>query len=198
MKKLNNKGMTTIEILISFVLVALISSIIYGTVSNFNNKRQVEEAKLELNTYKNILTKDIQNDLIKIGITEVKVSKTTSGFEDTYTADFILKDNTKRKLVIKQQLTDDYLANNQTRNCDDKFSVEFGNPDIANGMESYPIPDVGQSTNKFNKVIKDIRLLNVRMSNDNYIFTLFLGFSHPDFNTRYAINITCPINYVES
>ena len=39
MKKLNNKGITTVEVLICFVLVVIITVSIYATVSSFNEKK---------------------------------------------------------------------------------------------------------------------------------------------------------------
>ena len=44
MKKLNNKGMSIIEILLSFILVTVISGSIYSTVNAFSNKK-IEEPK---------------------------------------------------------------------------------------------------------------------------------------------------------
>ena len=67
-KKLNNKGMTTVEILVSFLLVAAISTSLYTTVSNYNRKMDREHFKLEINKYKNVLTKTVQDDIIKGGL----------------------------------------------------------------------------------------------------------------------------------
>ena len=39
MKKLNNKGITTIEVIISFVLVVIISASLFTTISAYNAKR---------------------------------------------------------------------------------------------------------------------------------------------------------------
>ena len=41
MKKLNKKGMTTIEILVCFVLVAIITVSMYTTISAYNNKQHI-------------------------------------------------------------------------------------------------------------------------------------------------------------
>lgn len=67
MKKLNNRGITTIEIIICFALVVVISVTMYSTISTFNKKRLVESYKARIYTYKNLLTKDIQDDFIKKG-----------------------------------------------------------------------------------------------------------------------------------
>ena len=59
MNKLNNKGITTIEILLSFVIIVIITMSMYGTVSAFNEKRMIEEYKTQIYTYKNLLTNRI-------------------------------------------------------------------------------------------------------------------------------------------
>ena len=38
MKKLNNKGITTIEVIISFVLVVIISASLFTTITAYNRK----------------------------------------------------------------------------------------------------------------------------------------------------------------
>ena len=55
--KLNNRGITTIEVIICFVLVITIATAMYGTVASFNQKRIIEQYKEEIYTYKNVLTK---------------------------------------------------------------------------------------------------------------------------------------------
>ena len=75
MKKLNNKGITTVEVLICFVLVVIITSSIYVTISSFNEKKTLEGYKEKIINYKNLLTKDIQDDFIKIGITHASYEK---------------------------------------------------------------------------------------------------------------------------
>ena len=55
MKRLNNKGITTIEVIISFVIVVIITASLYTTVSNYNQKRLIEGYKAKIYTYKNIV-----------------------------------------------------------------------------------------------------------------------------------------------
>ena len=55
--KLNNKGVTTIEVLISFVLIAIIANSLYSTISAYNDRRIIENYKSEVLTYKNTITK---------------------------------------------------------------------------------------------------------------------------------------------
>ena len=48
MKKLNNKGITTIEVIICFILVVTITTSMYSTVAAFNQKRNTEQYKEEI------------------------------------------------------------------------------------------------------------------------------------------------------
>ena len=74
---LNNKGMTVVELLASFIIVALIMTTLYATMNNFSDKRVEESAKESIYTYKNLLTKEIYDDIIKKGLIAVDTSKAT-------------------------------------------------------------------------------------------------------------------------
>ena len=62
MKNLNNKGMTAVEILVCFILVIVITVSMYTTVATYKNKQQIESFKEKIYTYKNLLTKEINDD----------------------------------------------------------------------------------------------------------------------------------------
>ena len=62
MKKINNKGITTIEVIVCFVLVVMITIVMYSTITGFNERRLVEGYKSKIYTYKNVLTKEIQEE----------------------------------------------------------------------------------------------------------------------------------------
>ena len=49
--KLNKKGLTTIELLISFVLLAIIVASAYGTVESYKHKASIEPYKTNIYTY---------------------------------------------------------------------------------------------------------------------------------------------------
>ena len=68
MKKLNNKGMTIIEVLVCFVLVAIISTSMYNSISNFNDRRNLESMKEKILNVKNLYTKQIEDDIVKKGL----------------------------------------------------------------------------------------------------------------------------------
>ncbi len=215
--KLNNKGMTTVEILVSFILIALISSSLFTTVSNYSMKRHLESSKLAINTYKNLVTKEIQDDFIKIGVTSASVQTFKNGNADIYVADVALANHEKRRLIVSRQLTNDYFKepSEPIRDYDDEFHIYYGKPNSStcvmtdynqckSGLiESSPFPSLGYGyrqkqageTERPDQKIQDLRITNVNFTVNNNILTIFIGFYHVDLSTKYAINIVTPINY---
>ena len=222
-KKLNSKGMTTVEILVSFVLVALISASLYTTISNYNRKMDRESFKLEINKYKNVLTKSIQDDIIKGGLIGVKTKEFHASDNkypnDIYIVEFELKDHSLRRLAVKRRLAEYYTKDSSDADAskvDDEFMIYYGTPSATvpftslntsnymTGLEEFPIPDVGEGENdqtcpspapSHKCIVKDLRLTNVIIKNENKVVSIFLGFQHIDEGTRYAINIVCPTDF---
>lgn len=209
-KKLNNKGITTIEVIICFVLIVIITVSLFATVSAFNEKRIIEGYKEEVVNYKDTLTKVIQDDFIKIGLTHVKYEKIIcTGTNDkcitpnatVYNIECTLKDDTKRVLRITQRLGYSSYHIGGNTDYDDYFLIQYGEPGTgtANNVISYPIPKLGSFQNEYNHTIQDLSINNIKVKiTDDNILSVYIGFYHPELTTRYAINIVCPINYISS
>ena len=201
--KLNNKGITTIEILISFVLLAIIVVSLYGTVESYKNKQNIESEKNQIMTYKNLLTKEIQDDLIMKGLIDVivdykefKVDSTTNAITpETYTLDLSFRDGTKSQLVIKRVLANDYGVEGSgscTSGKNDYFSISYG---PEGDLIEYEFPDLGSGENDEGCKVLDLRMSDININTDNDILSIDIRFYHPDFSTKYGINIACPINF---
>ena len=76
MKKLNNKGLSIIELLVCFVIVAIISVALINTIMNYRAKQETENIKNLIRTYKNTITKVVQNDIINYGLKSAEVDET--------------------------------------------------------------------------------------------------------------------------
>ena len=79
MKKLNNKGMTIIEVLVCFVLVAIITTSMYNSISNFNDRRNLESMKEKIINVKNLFTKQVEDDIVKKGLVYASAPQDLSG-----------------------------------------------------------------------------------------------------------------------
>lgn len=213
MQKLNNKGITTIEVIICFVLVVIVTISMYSTISYFNEKRLIENYKEQVYSYKDNLTKDIQDDFIKIGLTKATYKKEVIGNITTHTVDCVLKDGTKRKLIVEQRLSRSsyHLAGYESQNRDnpinDYFRIRYGK---ENELVEYPLPDLGESeqgntvdvkcNDKNNTeichTVKDLSINNIFINiTDDHVLTIYIGFYHPELSTRYGVNIVTPIDY---
>ena len=210
MKKLNNKGITTVEVLICFVLVVIITVSIYATVSSFNEKKIVEGYKEQIYNYKNLLTQDIQDDFIKIGLTHAKYERTSDGNKVIHTVDCSLRDGSERRLVVEQRLAASSYHIGGSVTEDDYFMIKYGEPD---DLIDRDLPDLGHSgydpverqicdvddpERDVNcRKIQDLSINNVMINiTDDNVLSIYIGFYHPDLGTKYAINIVCPIDYV--
>ena len=203
MKKLNNKGMTSVEVLMSFIVVVMITVSMYSVVSAYQNKQQIESFKEKVMTYKNLLTKEINDDLIKKGLIAVKVQenildKVEVGGEThvkkmEYVIEFTLRNGQQKKLIItSSKAAENGSGVSGEYDLDDEFIIAYGDP--GNEME-YPLPDLGSTTNENNKKVYDLRINIVEVTTNDSIFSLMIGFVHPELENRYNISIVCPINF---
>lgn len=213
MKKLNNKGMTAVEILVCFVLVVIISVSMYTTVSSYQNKQQIEAFKEKIFTYKNLLTKEINDDLIKDGLVTAKITNYLVD-PDSGDADAIIEMNMrngdKKCLKITSKKAYDYFYDPSEmvstdegdkpmgeilpvgEDKDDEFLISYG---FCGNETEYPIPDLGSSKNPNGKKIYDLRINNVEVEVEKSLLSVYVGFYHPDLGTRYGIDIVCPVNF---
>lgn len=61
---MNNKGFTTVELILTIVLVAIIMATITNVTLSYKDKNNSEEIKTEIINYKNNLTKIIYDDIL--------------------------------------------------------------------------------------------------------------------------------------
>lgn len=212
MKKLNNKGITIIEVLLCFVLLVVISMSLFSTISAYNEKRLTENYKTKIYNYKNLLTKDMQDDFITIGLTHAKYTKKVDDETKTisYQVDCNLSDGTNRVLIITQRFTKSNNHPEGNSTMDDEFTIKYGNPDRE--ITNYEFPNLGSSyikENESGKMVlcnnksdpdcheqKDLSINNVLVDiTDNNVLSIYIGFYHPELSTKYGINIVAPMDF---
>lgn len=224
--KLNNKGFTTVEVLVCFVVVSVVMMSLFSVISAFNEKRIKESYRSRVYEYKNNLTNKIQADFIKKGLTNATVTQSgsTSGVDGiTYTVDCKLKDGTDRQLIIHQRFTKSTTHLDGNASKSDDFSIVYGNPATEMIREDFPnlgdvMGEFDSATNTFVKndsstkcdgkpcVQKDLQINNVSIyitneanpDADSRVLSIYIGLYHPDLGTKYGINIVAPINYQAS
>lgn len=194
MKKLNNKGLTIIEILLCFVLVVTITVGLFSMLNAYKNKEQLTSDKNEIIKYKYLLTKDIQDDLIKKGLKDANVViDNPNDHSSIYTITLTFQDDSQKVLKITKLLAAYEHENiSSADDQDDFFMIEYGPID---NMIKYKLPNLGDTTNQNGKKVYFFKLNNINVRTDNNILSIYIGFYYPDLLTRYAIDIVCPFNY---
>lgn len=155
-KKLNNKGMTLIEIIVCFVVVVVIVLAMFKTVNNYKDKQDIESYKSSIMTYKNTITKVIWDDIIArggmIGYEDLTSQYTTNEkVVFAYKLKFRNDTSTLLKILHNVIVTDDvdridmdctddvcsefYIqygegANEERFNFPGLYNVQFNNPKI--------------------------------------------------------------------
>lgn len=202
MKKLNNKGMTIVEILVCFLLVSFITTSLFTTVSAFNNRRNIESIKADLLQYRNDIDKLIEDDLIHKGLTNAKVTESVTSGKTLYNILLSFRDGTKKTLIISSQRAGEYSSTtDESGTCsgvNDEFFIGYGTSESSSDYVKYSLPDVGEFVNSNctpNETIKDLRFNSIKVSNDDNVLFIYINFYHPELGNDYSINIVAPINY---
>ena len=193
-KKLNNKGLTIIELLVCFVLVALVTIPLINTIMEYKNMQQTEHIKNLIINYKNEVTQAIQKDIIVKSLTNAEVVEST----DKYIKISLKFKNTFDNNIDTKNLIV-YSDNNNNY-------IEY--PDIVNGTVQpirYKLPRTSQiydatsenldDKDKFNDI--HFRNLPIPLDGDssfisNEIFHLYIPIDHSEIDGTYAIDIVAP------
>lgn len=190
-KKLNNSGLTVVEILVCFSIVVVIVMSMFKVVNNQKAKQEIESTKNSMLTYKNEVTKTIEEDIIDgSGVKSCTINEDTSGNYNIYTLNYTLMDNSQRELIITQysdcdensKVEDVESESDAVSDCKDNNYIEFYKDSIIE--DKFEIPDV--YTLRFN---------NIQIKNDNDYLKIYVGFRHNDLGNKYsALDIVVPIN----
>lgn len=105
MNKVNNKGFTIIEIILSFSFIMIISVGLFMSATNYKNKQQEVASKRDLESYKMNIISDIHKVVDEKGV--VNIDTVTNGklleleFNDMSTVDIIKNEDGKGITINK-------------------------------------------------------------------------------------------------
>ncbi len=203
MKKLNNKGMTIIEVLVCFVLVAIISTSMYNSISNFNDRRNLESMKEKILNVKNLYTKQIEDDIVKKGLVHIGPETPTTGpwyidgsgvpksggscNRSSDVGSCVANGDGKRiELTFRDGSKKEIIAIRDTTGIN--YILAYG----GNGNYIHEqLPNVGRSDD--GKLA--LRLGTVTMDdNDGNVLSVDIRFDHPQLSEKYGIKINALVN----
>ena len=213
MKKLNNKGLTAIEVLVCFTIVSIIVISMLNVVNNYKDKQTTESYKTSITTYKNTLTKIINKDIINNkGV--ISASSTQVNGDTTINIDEVNKNNYfvyTLNLKYRTGKTATIEVHNESkclkykRDGNGKKVVEANNLDCTeNGASDidydnskYYVKFIDSNSNEEKFSLPKIYYLQFNdpdadLKDTNFI-EIHIGLWHPDLGTKYdALNIITP------
>lgn len=224
---MNTKGFTTVEVLVCFVIVSIVMMTMFSTISSFNDKRIQESNRAKIYEFKNEVTNVIQEDIVKRGILFVNITTSGSlvpqagvPIGKTYSMDITFGDGTQKTLEVYQRFTKTEYRVQGTPDESDSFAIYYG---PSNNMIEYELPNLGSTSGSYVgsefkaadltgscdgecKTALDLQINNVEMyvtdeadpEVKGHVLVIYIGFYHPEFGTKYAIDIVAPMNYQAS
>lgn len=148
---MNEKGFTTVEVLICFIVVSVVMMSLFSTISAFNEKKIQESYRARVYEFKNMITNTIQEDFIKRGLTYAKITDNGLPPGDIngkqYRVDLTFKDGTSKVLIVHQRFTKSAYRIEGNLSQDDEFYIEYGQ---ESDRIRYELPNLGESKGYFN------------------------------------------------
>ena len=187
--KLNNKGMSIVEVVVTFSLIMFLVVGLLVIVVNYRNKGAVSLERLTLDTFKNNLTQDINNDILTKGLKEIN----TAGACQTLTGlnrciNLVFYDGTQKALGTSKVSANDKnsIINKYVYYDGLKYKIKDILPDNLPSGRSWI--DVA-SIKMVDDAIYNSSYVVLEDGTQVYIYTIDIDISHIDFKDDFGIHI---------
>ena len=176
--KLDKKGFTVIELILSFILVMFLTLSLFALVNNYKNRQQIESIKRDMLFLRNTLTQDIYQDTIERKVKNINYCLDPEGEIIKQCININFLDGTTKQLKIEQI---------KEPVEEDGTTFEFETFNIIYGGVSYKNPDP-----KFAKVVSDYMLTSTTEEDGleyGKIYHIKIRIAHQDLEKEYAVDI---------
>ena len=164
---LNKKGITSVELLVCFIIVSTIVVSMYNLILNYRNREQIEEVNNEVVAFSNNLQEVIQSDLVMGHLVSVS-NVSVDGYSATLTFDS--PNNYTTTITIKPN----------------EGVISYGK---SGDIIDYEIPGIADLM-----LSPDSSITYIPATNGYLKITIIL--THPNFTDEtYSFMINCPVNY---
>ena len=165
---LNKKGITSVELLVCFIIVSIIVVSMYNLILNYRNREQIEEINNDVIAFSNSLQKEIQDDLVLGHLVDV-TNVTSDGYSATLSFDN--PSSYQKTITIKP----------------DEGIISYGS---GEDVIDYEIPGIADLY-----LSPDSSITYVPATTGYLKITIVL--THPNFtNGTYSFMINCPVNFM--
>lgn len=156
---MNKKGFTTIELIVSFVMVVIILASLVGFTVNYRDRVKQEEVNSQLYDFKNTITKIIYDDIISL-----KYKSITPCVGQDNCVVFVAEDGTNHTLKV-ENICKNVDCNNKRPCALEDCGVYLVYDDVK-----YMLPD--SDLNKYNKDLQGDNIGIKESASVLYKFTL--------------------------
>ena len=201
LKRLNNKGLSIVEILVCFVIVAVVAIALLNTLMEYKTEEQIETIKSHVESYKNTVTRVIQTDITDNAIVGYS-GKVLTHNDDEYKLEITLvyqkpfdNGSTTKLLTIYRNDEESYIMY----------------PDIVkDDLGNYVAHDVKYKLEETSKVLdeeenKEFNDLNFPYITENMVrvkdgntLTIDIPITHNELGTSYHIKIVAPLQLISA
>lgn len=187
--KLNNKGMSIIEIVVTFSMIMVMIISMFTIVMNYRYKASVSIEKLNMDTFKNTLTNDIQRDISKLGIDEINMEGECLTLTDlNQCVNIVFKDGKQKAFGTSKINIDDKdsIENKYFYYDGIKYKLHDNLPEvIPEGRNIVDFQEIKIEDN--NLLTRDSTILEDGTVVDIYSIDVYV--SHVDFDEDFGIHI---------
>ena len=213
MKKLNNKGMSLLEVVLCFAIVSAVVIGMFNVIMTYETEEVSEAIRSDIIEYKNIVTKVLQDDIFRHELYNVeRTSKSVSGTRVSYRFKLYFKKPFGSYDVKTLDIsTDSSNANNnyiqyQDYNGSSLQNVKYTLPQ-SQGSGCATITNANGDTEQNCEITSLTAVdtyLNIERndgsnpSSEAYGYTYFkldVTISHPSVGSDYHVSIVAPLDY---
>ena len=175
MKKLNNKGMTIIELTLSFVFVFTLAFSMYQLLFNYRVKQMEESMKSQLIDYRNQIVLEIQNDISEKSLKSIDYCTNGGRVVDRCLV-LYFNDGTTKQLAVEKGYKE-YDG--------DEYEIDY----IVYGGVIYESPDAILLDFKANYMLYHTYESDNLEDNNTNIYRISIPIYHNDLEGNYGIEI---------
>ncbi len=184
MKKLNKKGFTLIEILVSFTLVMIILLNLFSVVMAYRDRASITSLREDYNTFKSLVTKDVHNDILKKKLTSITELAASACSADATTRcyQFRFGDGSIKNLFVSNHQTAAGVRDKYLQYGDQKYRIRDDIPD--NNM----IP-AGKTVLDYQNVTIEADPLKRTVSGGRTIYTIKIHLYHHELDEDFGLDL---------
>lgn len=176
--KLDKKGFTVIELILSFAFVMFLALGMFALVNNYRARQQKESTKKDLTVLQNTLTEDIYKDTVQRKVDYIRYCQNDKGENINQCINIKFLDGTEKQLKVVKE--DKQVTEDGTSFSYSSFYIQYGTIKYEN-----PAP-------KFAKVVDDV-MLNSTVEGDRLeygvIYRIQIRISHQDLDDEFVVKI---------